>query len=120
MFNFSVQGRIGSINEHRNNALAISLAAERLAENKDGQYTKTEWVRCVSFDAALNKAMLEALEVGQTVTLEGRIVPKLRDKNAAQSLYDPMLEITRFARGAKPKANGKANAAEPETASSPV
>ena len=104
MFRFTAQGRIGSINEYKNNTLRISLAADRLVEGDDGQWTKTEWLACVSFDPALNKDMLSDLDIGQTVILEGRIVPKLRDKTADKKLYDPMLEITRFQRISKPKA----------------
>lgn len=104
MFRFTTQGRIGSINEYKNDTLRISLAADRLVEGNDGQWTKTEWMACVSFDPALNKEMLSDLEVGQSVILEGRLVPKLRDKSAEKKLYDPMLEITRFQRVSKPKA----------------
>lgn len=113
MFRFTVQGRIGSINEYKNHTLSISVAADRLIEGRDGQYTATEWMRCVSFDPELNRQMLTELEKGQLVTLEGRIVPRIRDRSAEKKLYEPTLEIIRFERVAKPKskANGKAKSA---------
>jgi len=116
MFRFTVQGRIGSINEYKNNTVSISIAAERLIEGREGQFTATEWMRCVSFDPALNKRLLADLEKGQTVTLEGRIVPRIRDKQAEKKLYEPTLEITHFQRGAKPKANGRAKSEGSEAA----
>lgn len=120
MFRFTVQGRIGAINEYTHNTLSISVAADRLVEGRDGQYTATEWLRCVSFDADLNKEMLIALEKGQLVTFEGRIVPRVRDRNADKKLYEPTLEILRFDRGAKPKANGRAKSTPAETAAAPA
>lgn len=120
MFRFTVQGRIGSINEYKNNTLSISVAAERLIEGREGQFTATEWMRCVSFDPELNKRLLTDLEKGQTVTLEGRIVPRIRDKNAAKKLYEPTLEITHFQRGAKPKANGRAKTETEATTGAPA
>ncbi|QGZ94905.1 single-stranded DNA-binding protein [Terricaulis silvestris] len=120
MFRFTVQGRIGSINEYRSNTLSISVAADRLVEGRDGQYTATEWMRCVSFDAELNKQMLVELEKGQLVTFEGRLVPRVRDKSADKKTYETALEITSFQRGAKPKANGRAKSAPAETANASV
>lgn len=119
MFRFTVQGRIGVINEYRNNTLSISIAADRLVEGRDGQYTATEWLRCVSFDADLNKEMLSVLEKGQMVSFEGRIVPRVRDKQAEKKIYEPTLEIQRFERGAKPRANGRSKPAQsaPDTVS---
>lgn len=117
MFRFSVQGRIGSINEYRSNTLSISIAAERLAEGRDGSFTLTEWMRCVSFDPALNKQMLIDLEKGQTVLFEGRLVPRVRDKSATPKIYDTTLEITSFKRISKPKAKAeKPAAAQPAEA----
>jgi single-stranded DNA-binding protein len=112
MFRFSAQGRIGSINQHRNNTLSISIAAERLANGRDGSFTLTEWMRCVSFDPALNKQMLIDLEKGQTVLFEGRMVPRVRDKNATTKIYDTTLEITAFKRISKPKAKAEKPATE--------
>ncbi|KAF0177872.1 MAG: hypothetical protein FD160_2438 [Caulobacteraceae bacterium] len=117
MFRFAAQGRIGSINEYRNSTLSISIAAERLVEGRDGQFTATEWMRCVSFDPALNKQMLIDLEKGQTVQFEGRLVPRVRDKSATSKIYDTTLEIASFKRTSKPKAKAeKPVAAEPAEA----
>jgi antirestriction protein ArdC len=102
MFRFTAQGRIGRIDELKNNTLRISLAADRLVEGNDGQWTKTEWLSFVSFDAELNKQMLTDLEKGQSVTLEGRIVPRTREVEGRR-LYDQSFEITRVQRGARAK-----------------
>lgn len=110
MFRFTAQGRIGAINQHRNNTLSISIAADRIAEGRDGSFTLTEWMRGVSFDPALNKQMLIDLEKGQTVLFEGRLVPRVRDKNATPKIYDTTLEITSFKRISKPKAKAEAPA----------
>ncbi len=104
MFRFTAQGRIGSINQYKNNTVSISLAADRLVEGRDGQFTTTEWIRCVSFDADLNKRLLTDLDKGQSVTLEGRLVPRVRDKTADKKVYETTLEITGFQRGEKPRA----------------
>ena len=92
MFRFTLQGRIGRIQELQKNTLRISLAADRLVEGRDGQWTATEWLSCVSFDAALNTQMLIELEKGQSVTLDGRIVPRVREVDAnveAWAYIDP-------------------------------
>ena len=106
MFRFQVQGRIGAINEYKNNTLRISVASDRLVEGNDGQWTKTEWLGCVSFNAELNAQMLTQLEKGQSVSLEGRIVPRTRERGD-QKIYDHSFEITRFQLQSKPKAARK-------------
>lgn len=111
MFRFTLQGRIGRIQELQKNTLRISLAADRLVEGRGGQWTATEWLSCVSFDAALNTQMLTELEKGQSVTLDGRIVPRVREVDGKR-IYDHTFEITRFQRHSKPKAP-KAKAAAP-------
>jgi len=80
MFRFTLTGRIGRIEQVKGDAaiIRISLAADRLVEGKDGAWTKTEWVSAVSFDETLNRELLTALEVGQSVTLDGRIEPRKR------------------------------------------
>lgn len=115
MFRFTAQGRIGRIDELKNNTLRISLAADRLVEGSDGQWTKTEWLSFVSFDAELNKQMLIDLEKGQSVALEGRIVPRTREVEGRR-IYDQSFEITRVQRGAKAKPK-TAKPAEPAEAS---
>ena len=104
MFRFTANGRVGSINQYKNNTVSISLAADRIVEGRDGQFTATEWIRCVSFDADLNKRLLTDLDKGQSVTLEGRLVPRVRDKNPDKKVYETTLEITGFKPGAAPKA----------------
>ncbi|WP_167755562.1 single-stranded DNA-binding protein [Vitreimonas flagellata] len=112
MFCFTANGRIGSINQYKNNTVSISLAADRLVEGRDGQFTATEWIRCVSFDADLNKRLLTDLDKGQSVTLQGRLVPRVRDKTADKKVYETTLEITGFQRGEKPKAQSARAPAE--------
>ncbi len=104
MFSFKVQGRIGSINEYRNNVVRISVAAERIVQGRTDNYTATDWAPCVSFDPALNKKLIAGLSVGQNVTLEGIVVPRPRDKNAEKKIFDLTLEIQSFSPGAKPRA----------------
>ncbi len=86
MFTFKVQGRIGSINEYKNNVVKISVAAERVVQGRSDNYTATEWAPCVSFDPELNKKLMASLVVGQNVTLEGLVVPRPRDKNAEKMI----------------------------------
>ena len=107
MFRFTANGRVGSINQYKNNTVSISLAADRLLEGRDGQFTVTEWIRCVSFDADLNKRLLTDLEKGQSVTLQGRLVPRLREKTTDKKVYETTLEITGFERGAKPRSQSE-------------
>lgn len=107
MFRFSAQGRIGSINQHRNNTLSVAIAADRIAEGRDGAFTLTEWMRCVSFDPALNKQMLTDLDKGQIAQFEGRLVPRVRDKNATPKVYETILEVTAFKRISKPSAKAE-------------
>jgi hypothetical protein len=110
MFRFTVQGRIGSINEYKNNVVRISVAAERIVQGRSDNYTATEWAPCVSFDPSLNKKLMAGLSVGQNVTFEGQIVPRLRDKNAEKKVYDLSLEILNFTAGARPKAKTEKSA----------
>ncbi|MFN3465864.1 MAG: hypothetical protein ACK4X1_17490, partial [Terricaulis sp.] len=87
----------------------------RLAEGRDGQYTKTEWLRCVSFDADLNAEMLTQLDKGDSVTFEGRIVPTVWLKGE-QKIYDNTFEITRYQRLSRPKAKTASAKSKPEDA----
>ena len=112
MFSFKIQGRIGRIDQLKNNTVRISVAADRLVEGNDGQWTKTEWLSCVSFDPAFNEKQLTDLEKGQAVTLEGRIVPRTRVQEGKR-LYEQTLEITRIQRGAKAKASERNNSTQP-------
>lgn len=103
MFRFTLQGRIGRIEQVKGTAaiVRISLAADRLVEGpKDGSrgaWTKTEWVSAVSFDEKLNRELLTALEVGQSVTLEGRIEPRKRQVGEA-TITDHSFVVTKFER----------------------
>ena len=110
MFRFTLTGRIGRIEQVKGNAtiVRISLAADRLVEGKDGAWTKTEWVSAVSFDEKLNREVLNALEVGQSVTLDGRIEPRKRQVGEA-TITDHSFVLTKFERLSKPaKAAAKA------------
>lgn len=111
MFRFTLSGRIGRIEQVKGTAaiVRISLAADRLVEGKDGAWTKTEWVSAVSFDEKLNRDLLDALEVGQLATLEGRIEPRKRQVGDA-TITDHSFVVTKFERLAKP-AKGAAKAA---------
>jgi single-stranded DNA-binding protein len=110
MFRFTLTGRIGRIEQVKGDAaiIRISLAADRLVEGKDGAWTKTEWVSAVSFDEKLNRELLTALEIGQSVTLDGRIEPRKRQVGEA-TITDHSFVLTKFERLAKPaKAAAKA------------
>ena len=110
MFRFTLTGRIGRIERVKGDAtiIRISLAADRLVEGKDGAWTKTEWVSAVSFDEKLNRELLAALEVGQSVTLDGRIEPRKRQVGDA-TITDHSFVLTKFERLSKPaKAAAKA------------
>jgi single-stranded DNA-binding protein len=111
MFRFTLQGRIGRIEQVKGDAaiVRISLAADRLVEGKDGAWTKTEWVSAVSFDEKLNRELLAALEVGQTVALDGRIEPRKRQVGDA-TITDHSFVLTKFERQTNP-AKGAAKAA---------
>jgi hypothetical protein len=115
MFRFTLQGRIGRIEQVKGDAaiVRLSLAADRLVEGpKDGSrgpWTKTEWVSAVSFDEKLNRELLAALEVGQSVTLDGRIEPRKRQVGEA-TITDHSFVLTKFERQSKP-AKGAAKAA---------
>ena len=119
MFRFTAQGRIGKIEELKAKTLRISIAADRLAEGRDGQYTKTEWLRCVSFDADLNAEMLTQLDKGDSVTFEGRIVPTVWLKGE-QKIYDNPFEITRYQRLSRPKAKSESKTKADQTADAPA
>ena len=110
MFRFTLTGRIGRIEQVKGTAaiVRISLAADRLVEGKDGAWTKTEWVSAVSFDEKLNRELLGTLEVGQSVTLDGRIEPRKRQVGEA-TITDHSFVLTKFERLSKPaKAAAKA------------
>jgi single-stranded DNA-binding protein len=111
MFRFTLTGRVGRIEQVKGDAaiVRISLAADRLVEGKDGAWTKTEWVSAVSFDEKLNRELLAALEVGQSVTLDGRIEPRKRQVGDA-TITDHSFVLTKFERLSKP-AKGAAKAA---------
>lgn len=110
MFRFTLTGRIGRIEQVKGNAtiVRISLAADRIVDGKDGAWTKTEWVSAVSFDEKLNRELLGTLEVGQSVTLDGRIEPRKRQVGEA-TISDHSFVLTKFERLSKPaKAAAKA------------
>lgn len=109
MFRFIAQGRIGRIDQPKQDLsiVRISVAADRLVEGQDGQWTKTEWLNAVSFDRALNEKLIEELEVGQNVTLDGRIETRRRQVGD-KKITDFSFLVTRFERLSKPKSNGKA------------
>jgi single-stranded DNA-binding protein len=109
MFRFTLQGRIGRIEQVKGTAaiVRISLAADRLVDGKDGAWTKTEWVSAVSFDEKLNRELLAALEVGQSVTLDGRIEPRKRQVGEA-TITDHSFVLTKFERQSKPAKAAKA------------
>ena len=111
MYRFTAQGRIGRIDELKKNGLRLSIAADRLVDGPDGQWTKTEWLSLISFDAEFNTKMLTELESGMSVKIEGRIEPRKRPFGDTK-IYDHNFVITRFERLSKPKANGKAKQAE--------
>lgn len=110
MFRFTANGTIGRIQELNKGAVRISVAADRIIEGQAKTWTQTEWLGCVSFDPALGKQILTDLQVGQPVTLEGRLVPRSREVDGKKQ-YETMLEVTGFKAGSKPKANGKAKSA---------
>lgn len=117
MFRFTLQGRIGSLTQVKGTAaiVRVSLAADRLVEGRDGAFTKTEWLSAISFDTALNEKMLTELDVGHSVTLDGRIEPKKRQVGDVM-IYDQSFVITRFERLSKPKSTAKSKTAEPAQA----
>ena len=103
MFRFTLTGRVGRIEQVKGTTaiVRISLAADRLVEGKDGAWTKTEWVSAVSFDEALNRELLAALEVGQSVTLDGRIEPRKRQVGET-TITDHSFILMAFQRLSKP------------------
>ena len=117
MFRFTIQGRIGRIDQVKapDAVVRISIAADRIVEGQDGAWTKTEWLNCVSFDRALNARMLTELEVGQSVTLDGRIEPRKREVES-RKITDYSFVVTRFDRMSKPKPSGKAKSTPQEEA----
>jgi hypothetical protein len=106
MYRFTAQGRIGRIDELKKGGLRISVAAERLVDGPDGQWTKTEWLSCISFDAELNTKLQTELEVGMSVKFEGRVEPRKRMLGDVK-IYDQSFVVLRFERLSKPKSNGK-------------
>lgn len=112
MFRFTLQGRIGRIEQVKGDAtiVRLSLAADRLVEGRDGSWTKTEWLSVVSFDEKLNRDLLDALEVGQSAKLDGRIEPRKRQVGDA-NITDHSFVLTRFERLSKPPAKVAAKAA---------
>lgn len=115
MYRFTAQGRIGRIDQLNKGGLRISLADERLVDGPDGQWTKTEWLSLISFDAALVTKLLSELETGMRVNIEGRIEPRKRMVNDAK-IYNHNFVVLKFERLSKSKANGKAELTEPEQA----
>ncbi len=115
MYRFTAQGRIGRIDELKKGGLRISVAADRLVDGPDGQWTKTEWLSLISFDAELNTKLLTELEVGQSAKFEGRVEPRKRPVGDIK-IYDSSFVILRFDRMSKPKANDKAKSEAPELA----
>lgn len=105
MFRFTAQGRIGRIDQVKGTSeiVRVSVAADRLIEGKDGAFTKTEWLGLISFDKAQNEKMLIALEVGQSIKVDGRVEPRKREQNG-QTIYDHSFVITSFERLSAPKA----------------
>lgn len=115
MYRFTAQGRIGRIDQLNKGGLRISIADERLVDGPDGQWTKTEWLSLISFDAALVTKLLSELETGMRVNVEGRIEPRKRIVNDTK-IYDHNFVVVKYERLSKPKANGKAKPAEGEHA----
>lgn len=115
MFRFTIQGRIGRIDQVKapDAVVRISIAAHRIVEGQDGAWTKTEWLNCISFDRALNQRVLTELEVGQSVTLDGRIEPRKREVEG-RKITDHSFVVTRFDRMSKP--NGKVKSTPQEEA----
>ncbi|HRE42407.1 MAG TPA: hypothetical protein PKY87_00375, partial [Terricaulis sp.] len=95
--------------------LRISIASDRLVDGPDGQWTKTEWLSLISFDAELVGKLFAELEVGMSVKFDGRIEPRKRPFGDTK-IYDHNFVVVKFERLSKPKANGKANKPEGEHA----
>lgn len=115
MYRFTAQGRIGRIDQLNKGGLRISVASDRLVDGPDGQWTKTEWLGCISFDADLNAKMFTELEVGQAVKLEGRIEPRKRPIGDMK-IYDNNFVVLRFERLSKPKATARPKSEPAEAA----
>lgn len=115
MYRFTAQGRIGRIDELKKGGLRISVAADRLVDGPDGQWTKTEWLSVISFDGELNTKMLTELEVGQSVKFEGRVEPRKRPIGDIK-IYDNSFVVLRFDRMSKPKATAKTKTEPAEAA----
>lgn len=115
MYRFTAQGRIGRIDQLNKGGLRISVASDRLVDGPDGQWTKTEWLSVISFDAELNAKMLTELEAGQSVKFEGRVEPRKRPVGDIK-IYDNNFVVLRFDRMSKPKANGKGKSEPAEAA----
>lgn len=112
MFRFNAQGRIGTLARAKaNNAIArVSIATDRQIDGQEGPWTKTEWLGCVSFDADTTERIMRELQVGDTVTLEGRVEPRKRqigEINATEHAF-VVTDFTLHPKaGAKPRRAGK-------------
>lgn len=112
MFRFSVQGRIGRLEPVKGLAeiLRLSIAADRLVDGANGQWTKTEWLSIVCFDRTLNERLLTELEVGHNVAIEGRVEPRKRPLGD-KMITDHSFVLTSFSLLSKPKPAAKTKAA---------
>jgi len=115
MYRFTAQGRIGRIDQLNKGGLRISIASDRLVDGPDGQWTKTEWLSLISFDAELVNKLFTELETGMSVKFDGRIEPRKRTVGDMK-IYDHNFVVVKFERLSKPKANGKAKPAEADQA----
>jgi len=111
MFRFTVQGRIGRLDPVKgmSEILRLSIAADRRVEGATCQWTKTEWLSVVCFDRALNERLLTELEVGHSVSIDGRIEPCKRPVGD-KSITDHSFVLTSFALLSKPKPTAKSEA----------
>jgi single-stranded DNA-binding protein len=111
MFCFTAQGRIGRLERIKGLAeiIRLSIAADRRVEGATGQWTKTEWLSVVCFDRALNERLLTELEVGHSVSIDGRIEPCKRPVGD-KSITDHSFVLTSFALLSKPKPSAKSKA----------
>ncbi len=84
MLRFILQGRIGRIDQVKSAPaiLRLSIAADRRVDGRPDDplsaWTKTEWLSVVCFDETLSRAIRAEIEVGASVTLDGRIEPRRR------------------------------------------
>lgn len=113
MYRFTAQGRIGRIDQLNKGGLRISIASDRLVDGPDGQWTKTEWLSLISFDAELVSKLFTELETGMSGKFDGRIEPRKRTVNDTK-IYDHNFVVVKFERLSKPKPNGKTKPTEGE------